>query len=223
MNVRRSLATGLVTLLAAAGCGQKDDSAETPLLTITPSTQIVMAGGAAVAFTATASSGAPTVTWSLSGVGTLSAATGPATTYTPPATVESQVTATLTASAPGYTSGTATITIIAMIGPSLVITPSTLTVVAGGPAVGFTATESRGGQPIDWTIWTLTGVGTLSTTEGPATTYTPPPTVAARTTVALSARAVFIDSATAVITIDPPAPVTATGTAPGPDPTPGSD
>ncbi len=66
-------------------------------------------------------------------------------------------------------------------------------------------------------------MGTLSTTEGSATAYTPPATVAARTTVALSASYVFIDSATAVITIDPPTPATSTGAAPGPDPTPGND
>lgn len=55
--------------------------------------------------------------------------------------------------------------------PTLAISPTTATVTVGGEAVAFTATLVNATSPINWT---LDGAGTLSSTTGTTTSYTPP-------------------------------------------------
>ncbi|RIH90939.1 hypothetical protein Mterra_00017 [Calidithermus terrae] len=93
----------LLLLVACPGGGA-------PKLTVSPKTQTVVAGGAPVNFTATLTGASGTITWSLSGPGSISTTTGAGTTYTPPASVASPQTATLTATS-GSLSDNATITI----------------------------------------------------------------------------------------------------------------
>ena len=87
-------------------------SGSLPAITINgPSS--VAAGGSPATYTASIAGGTGTITWSLSGPGSLSPATGIQTSYTPPASLPASTTATLTASATGVQSGTLEITILA--------------------------------------------------------------------------------------------------------------
>ena len=79
-------------------------------LAISPTSATVTAAGAAVTFTATLAAAGATFSWSLAGPGTLSAATGQSTEYTPPASVPGETIATVTVTSGGL-SRSATITI----------------------------------------------------------------------------------------------------------------
>lgn len=76
-----------------------------PSLSVTPATASVSAGGAGATFNAILENATDTISWTLSpSVGTLSASTGTAVTYTPPSDLASTTVVTLTASAAGKTS-----------------------------------------------------------------------------------------------------------------------
>jgi alpha-tubulin suppressor-like RCC1 family protein len=108
MNARIGIA-GASLLMFSVACG---GSNLTPSLAVTPSMLAVTAGATLTSFTATLIGSSDTISWSLSppGTGTLSTTTGGATNYTPPASVASATTATLTATA-GSLLASATITI----------------------------------------------------------------------------------------------------------------
>ena len=86
-------------------------------------------------------------------------------------------------------------------GPSLTITPATLTVTSGSTPAGFTATLTGSTAAI---AWSLSGPGSISTTSGTSTSYTPPASLAASTTAILTATAGTL-TASATITINVPA------------------
>ena len=99
------LASTLLLLLAACG------GSTTPSLTVSPTSVTVTAGDGPVSFSATLSGASGAISWNLSpNLGTLSSNSGPSVSYTPPATVASEQTVTLTASAAGLNAN-ATITI----------------------------------------------------------------------------------------------------------------
>lgn len=81
-------------------------------LSVSPATASVAVGGAAVPFSAVLDGATETVSWSLTGPGTISTPTGASTNYTPPATGEAG-TATLAAKV-GPVTATAAITIVVL-------------------------------------------------------------------------------------------------------------
>jgi PKD repeat protein len=172
----------------------------TPSLTVAPPSASLTAGGSGQVFTATLQNGSDTVFWSLSGSGTLSAASGPTTTYTPPASVAASETVTLTATA-GTLTASATITVNPP-SQSLTVAPPSATLSAGGSGQAFTATLVGSSETI---TWSLSGSGTLSVASGPTTTYTPPASAVATETVTLTATAGSL-TASATITVNPAAP-----------------
>ncbi|HZJ52960.1 MAG TPA: hypothetical protein VFD38_02385 [Myxococcaceae bacterium] len=113
MSVRRWLAS-LSVLSLVVGCGggsgNNNGGGNNPSLTISPASSTVIAGGSPVNFTATLANATGSVSWALSGPGSINPTTGDATSYTPPASVTSSTTATLTATAAGLTAS-ATITV----------------------------------------------------------------------------------------------------------------
>ena len=115
MSVVRWLAS-LSLLCLAVGCGggsgdnNGDAGNNNPSLAISPPSSTVIAGGAAVNFTATLVNATGTVSWSLSGPGSIDPASGNSTSYTPPASVASATSATLTATS-GSLTASATITV----------------------------------------------------------------------------------------------------------------
>jgi len=153
----------------------------------------VFAGTGATTVTASLAHSTATVAWSLApaGAGTLSATSGAAVTWTPPASVGAETTVTLTAAAAGFTASTVfTVLPRPSPAPPVALSPALQTLVAaqGGPAVAFTALLSGVAAPVAWTV-TPSGTGTLSTSTTATVTWTPPPRVLAETTVTITATA----------------------------------
>jgi hypothetical protein len=114
MSVPRWLASvPLLCLAIACGGGSGNNNGgggNNPSLSISPPSSTVIAGGSPVNFTATLANTTGTVSWALSGPGSIDPATGDTTSYTPPASVASATTATLTATS-GSLTASATITV----------------------------------------------------------------------------------------------------------------
>jgi hypothetical protein len=93
--------------------------------------------------------------------------------------------------------------------PSLSVSPTTLTVTAGGASSAFKATLQNTSGEITWTLSPT--LGTLSSNTRLETSYTPPATLATQTEVTLTASMGSL-SAKAVITVNPGTPtITVTG------------
>lgn len=61
-------------------------------------------------------------------------------------------------------------------GPLVTVSPATLTVSTGDDAAGFQATLSNGATgTVTWTLDPASGLGSISSTTGTTTSYTPPP------------------------------------------------
>jgi hypothetical protein len=108
MNRHRVAVTG--ALLGCLACGGSGGN-NSPSISVTPATTTVTAGGGAVTFTGTLNNTTGTISWALAGPGSITPASGNATTYTPPASVAASTSATLTASAGAGLNASATITI----------------------------------------------------------------------------------------------------------------
>lgn len=147
--------------------------------TLSPSTATVSAGGAGVQFTPTnfvPTNANQSVTWSISGVGQISALGF----YTPPATVVSPQNVLVTASSIP-TGGTVFATASVTVNPATAVTPSSITITpsdgvcaSGGAKLFLVATVLPSGAPqgVTWTF-VGTGYGMLNATTGE---YEPPNT-----------------------------------------------
>jgi hypothetical protein len=103
--------TFTLTATNSAGSVTKDATVNVaPSISISPSSRAFVAGTVGASFDAALQGASDTITWALSGPGTLSATTDPSVIYTPPATITTLTTATLTASA-GTLTANATINI----------------------------------------------------------------------------------------------------------------
>jgi len=111
--------TSLSLLCLAVACGGGSGNNDgggggnTPSLSISPASSTVIAGGAPVKFTANLANATGTVSWALTGPGSIDPASGNSTSYTPPASVASATTATLTATS-GTLTASATIAVLAL-------------------------------------------------------------------------------------------------------------
>jgi hypothetical protein len=144
----------------------------------------------------------------LTGPGAVSPASGTSTTYTPPATAAAATTASLTASADGYTSAQV---IISVGVPAVTITiapPGPLTVQCGAAATSFQASLTGATGAI---TWELTGPGSLSATNGVTTNYTPPPSASCTPGPASLKASGGGVSATVSITVPVPSTITVSG------------
>jgi hypothetical protein len=193
----------VLSALLLLGLGCDSNSGGGQKLSVSPSTETLNAGGAAVGFTATLTGSSSVIGWTLSGPGTISTTTGATTSYTPPASVTVATSTTLTATA-GSASGNATITTNPAGTVSLEVNPKALVVTAGGAASNLTANLTGSSSAISWT---LSGPGTISATTGATTSYTPPASVTAATAATLTATSGNA-SGRAMITINPsPGPI----------------
>jgi hypothetical protein len=115
-NARCLTAVSVLCLVIGCGGNNKGGSGDaggggnTPSLSVSPSSTTVVAGGSAVNFSSTLLNATGTVSWALSGPGSINPTTGSGTTYTPPASVGAATGATLTATS-GPLTATATITV----------------------------------------------------------------------------------------------------------------
>jgi len=204
-------ATATTATLAASAAGQTAtvtiNIAPSPVtLAVAPGPNVTIdAGDPAVAFTATLTGSSATVTWSLTGPGTVAPSQGTTTSYTPPATVATPTSATLTASAAGQT---ATVTIVVNPVPTITISGPSI-VAAGGAPVTYVANASGSTGTI---TWSLSGPGSISPATGIQTSYTPPATVAVDTRATLTASATGARSGTLEVVIKAPTTITVNGT-----------
>jgi hypothetical protein len=93
-------------LLLAAKCGGE---LNLPSVSVSPKTQTVTMGGAAIKLSATLANSSAAVLWTLKGEGSLSNTKGVSVDYTPPATIAAETTAEITATLEGTSSSAKTI------------------------------------------------------------------------------------------------------------------
>jgi hypothetical protein len=98
--------------MGGTGGGPDGGGPGTASLTVSPETQRVTAGSGGITLHATLVGDTGPISWALSGPGTLGAASGVETTYTPPASVDAETVATVTASAGAGLSAAVQITIV---------------------------------------------------------------------------------------------------------------
>lgn len=109
-NARSLTPVSLLCLLlgCAGSSGTGGPDGGNPSLSVSPTSRRVVAGGSPVNFTSTLVDATGTVSWALSGPGSIDPTTGSSTSYTPPASVGAATTATLTATYGVITSATST-------------------------------------------------------------------------------------------------------------------
>jgi endoglucanase len=169
-------------------------------VSVSPTTA-TLNGGGTQQFVATVTGNSNTaVTWSLTGVGTLSSGG----LYTAPATVVNTTTATVKATSVADTtkSASATVTINPV---SVSVSPTTASLSQGGTQQ-FTATVTNGGSTV--VTWAVTaGLGTVSSSG----LYTAPATITTTSTATVTATSTkdTTKSASAAVTLNPPSGGTA--------------
>jgi len=171
-----------------------DPAALALALAVNPLSRTVVAGTGPTTFTALLRHSTAAVAWSLSAgaPGTLSATSGAAVTFTPPAAVAGPTGLTLTASAAGFTAPVA-ITVIPpeAPAPAVAVSPPAQVVVAdpAAPAVRFTALLNGVAAPVTWSLSPASGAGTLAASTTASVDWTPPAHVDATTAVVITATA----------------------------------
>jgi OmcA/MtrC family decaheme c-type cytochrome len=184
-----------------------DPAALVQALTANPVSRTVLAGTGPTSVAASLRHATSTVAWTLSpgAPGTLSAGSGAAVTYTPPASVGAETALTLTASAAGFTWPVAlTVRPPAAPPPPVAVSPVEQALVAhpAAPVVRFTALLSGVAGPATWSISPPSGAGTILAAGAAAADWTPPGRVEAATTVTITATAGG-QSGTATVTLLP--------------------
>ncbi len=140
------------------------------------------------------------IEWSLAGPGTLEPLKGEFTEYTPPDTLTAETPVTIMVQYKGYTGSPLVFFVHPKpVVPTLTLSPSSLTIVAGTAGVNISANLLGSTETVNWT---LEGVGSLSNTSGKTTVYTPPSSVTTAQTVKLTARAGAL-SQSATLTVTP--------------------
>ena len=91
--------------------------------------------------------------------------------------------------------------------PSLTVSPSSATAIAGGSPVNFSSSHVNASGNVSWA---LSGPGSIDPGTGSSTTYTPPASVASATTATLTATSGTL-TASATITVNPPGILTVAG------------
>lgn len=197
-------AAGNATLTATSGALTASVAitinADASVITVSPAQATAQVGGAPITFTATTNSAQP-IGWGLVGAGSISTPNGASTVYTPPATGGAS-NATLCAVA-GGASQCISINVVAAV--LIAVSPNAATVQVGGAPVTFITTVSAGSDPNTIT-WNLNGAGSLSTTTGGSTTYTPPATGGPGTATLTATLGATNSQATITITAPPPPP-----------------
>ena len=144
-------------------------------------------------------SGVGQIEWKLTGPGKLDPVEGEFTDYTPPDEVLEKTQITVAAQYEGLISARIFFVAPKPLQPTLSLSPSSGSFIAGAAGTAFTATSLGSTEAL---AWTLTGPGTLSSTTGKTVTYTPPSSVSKTETATLTVRAGSL-SQSATLTITP--------------------
>lgn len=182
---------------------------------IIPAGATIQAGSPAVVFNGFTDP-STSVKWTIfpsTGAGSLNELGPNSVAYTPPATLAKAMAVTLTAhpivanfAGQGLTNGNnGYIHLVITPEPTLTISPGNQNVVAGSPAIAFTAILTNSNAAISWSL-SPSGVGSITSVSGRNTSFLPPTSIAQKTTVQLRATAVGGLSQQVNITINPPGP-----------------
>jgi hypothetical protein len=161
------------------GCGGVGPVAsQAPNLTVSAAANTVYGGSPGISVNADFSGGsAEEVSWSLDGPGTLSAASGPITTYTPPTTGDVEARATLTATAGGFRASTT----IDVLPPPFTTSPRSLEVTAGDGVTPVLVVPLDPTRRVAWS-YSLDGPGAVDDWYAPPEVmYYPPSSVSITT------------------------------------------
>jgi hypothetical protein len=194
----RAAAALAVVAFALAACGGSSKPAvsgpTTVEVTVAPSTATLAIGGVTLAFAATVKNSTDTsVTWQVNGVDGGDAAVGTisaAGLYMSPAAMPSSGSVSVTAVLVADTtkSGSADVTLSAATNVSVVVAPTTATVVVGGGTQVFTATVSNASNTaVTWQVNGSPGGNSTVGTISAAGLYTAPATLPAQHTVTVGA------------------------------------
>jgi len=197
-----------------------DPAALRRAVSVLPAARSVVAGTAPTAVVAQLLGSAGPASWSISpasGAGALSAASGAAVLYTPPASVGSSTAVTLTARAAGFEAALPITVLPRPAGPAVLVSPAAQPVVAGGPPVALTAELLGTSGDVTWSLSPSSGAGSLSATSGLAVAYLPPATAAAAVAVTVTATAAGGGSGAATLSL---LPMPAGEASPATDPNP---
>ena len=186
---------GLAFLVACGGGGTPTGVPIT--ITLTPSSGTVTAGQ--ILNIVAAASDNKGVTWTLSGVGSLSNQTSTSVTYNAPATVTNTSTATVTATSVGSPGVSASLEITVQ-GIGVSLTPNAPQTVNQGQTLNIAAAVSN--DPSNKGVsWTLSGIGTLSGQTTTSATYNAPSSVPNNSSVTVTAASIANPSSKAVLEI----------------------
>lgn len=173
-----------------------------PSLSVSPKTLTLEAGSDTAVLVATLLHSTDPITWTLdSAVGTLTATTGAAVGYKPPASIAAETQVVAKAKAGSLTAEvTLTVQPVTHTLPTLAVTPAIAGTLSGGIPVVLTADVTNSASTVLWSLSPT--VGTLSAVSGPTVTYTPPATLDVDTPVTVFA---MLDDLRkqAVITVSP--------------------
>lgn len=195
-----------------SGSGGSGGSGSVSLTISQPSSPPTIQAGQNVnitAFFSNTGGASESVTWSLTGPGTLTSQTASTVTYNSPSTVSSTTTATVTATLVSDTSITASLKITINPAPSVTVSISNpiTTITAGAPAANLSANVQN--DPTNSGVnWTLTAggsacaptCGALSNMTTTSVTYTPPASVPASPNNAPTITATSVASSSATAT-----------------------
>ncbi len=199
-----ALIGSLLLTLLLAGCG--GSSAPNITITLSPATSQTIDQGQIVNIGATLTNDTSNkgVTWSLSGVGTLTGQTANTVTYQAPTSVSSSQSVTVTATAVANTAVFTTLSIAVNPPPS--ITSTTLPAGIAGTAYSESLTEAGGTAPFTWGViaGSLPPGITLNTSSG-ILSGTPTGSGTFQFTVQISDAASFSATQTLSLSIAPPA------------------
>jgi len=167
-------------------------------------TSVAPGGTSSLTATVANDSSGKGVSWSLSGIGTLSAQTATSVTYTAPTSVPSTTTVTITATSVASPSVSANAQIAVQTSSvTISLSPSTAQTLNQGQqlSINATVTNDSSNKGVSWSISPTTGAGTLSGATTTAVTYVAPSTVTGSATATVTATSVASPSATANIQI----------------------
>ncbi len=188
----------LGTLVGCGGGGTPSGVAITVQVAATPTT---IAVGQTSSLTAVVSNDSSNqgVTWSLSGVGTLSNQTSTSATYTAPASVSSTQIVSITATSVASSSSSASIQINVTGTAVSILVNGTTTINQGGTAsIAATVTGDSTNSGVNWS---LSGPGTLTNNTTTSVTYDAPASVSGAEVATITATSVASSAATALTQI----------------------
>lgn len=191
------MVAALALLSACGGGGTPAGIAITVSMSANP-TSVAPGGTSSISATVANDSSGKGVSWSLSGIGTLSAQTATSATYTAPTSVPTATSVTITATSVASPSVSGSVQIAVQTSSvTISLSPSTAQTLNQGQqlSINATVTNDSSNKGVNWSITPTTGAGTLTGQTTSAVTYVAPSAVTGSVTATVTATSVASPSA----------------------------